>query len=98
MLIEEMIDSDKVQKAVSIFCSNSYWKEFYTNAPSAACTEYIKAQFVYSIFQEPENIKEVDEDLESQFELMDWKYLYRYAGKNPSRVKYLKKIKELESQ
>ena len=90
MELDEMI-----KKALDLFLANPYWKEYYDNAPSEACREHIELDFVYSTFFGPDSIDELNEAIEEQFTLEDWKYLYKYAGNNPFKSTCRAKIKEL---
>ena len=83
---------EKIRNAMKIFMQNKFFKEYYENAPTDACKKYIEYEFVYSIYLEPENIKELNEKLEEEFGLEDWRHLYRYSGINPFRGKCRRKI------
>lgn len=92
-----MIDYNKMQEAISLFCSNPYWKEFYEEAPSTKCKRHIELGFYYSHFYADKDLDKVYEEqrkIESQLDLAEWKHLLKYSGNNPWCGKCKKMIKD----
>lgn len=85
----------KTETALKKFMENDYWKEYYESAPSEECREYIKREFVGSLY--PDAGEEADtKALEPTLKADDWRHLLKYAGNNPFRPYCRKKIRELE--
>ena len=89
--------AEKTEKALEQFLKNDYWKEYYDTAPSDECREYIKREFVGSIYPdagEEGNARALEPTLSAD----DWRHLLKYAGNNMFRPYCKKKIAELESK
>ena len=89
--------SEKTEKALKTFLKNEHWKEYYETAPSDECREYIKREFVGSLYGnagEESDRKALEPTLSAD----DWRHLMKYAGNNPFRPYCRKKIAELESK
>ena len=89
----------KVDAAVEFFVRNPFWRKFYENAPSEPCRRRVALDFYFSTFwddaHEDEAFFREMEKTEAELGLEDWKYLLKYQGNNPGRVKIRKKIEEL---
>ena len=96
------MDKSKVEAARELFSENSYWDDIYENAPSDACKEYLALTFYFSTFwdeaHEDEEFYKAMQEVQEKLELDDWKYLLKYQGNNPGRVKIKQKIKELSGE
>ena len=90
-----MTKTNKMQEAVAEFTKNPYWQKYYEQAPSEGCKQHIALTFCYSLYGEPANIKERKAELEKNFTVTDWKYLYDHEGNNPFKAKCKRKINEL---
>ena len=94
-----MVDEKKVKAAVEFFMHNEFWKKVYEEAPSDKCRESYALTFYASTFiddaREDEDFFKKRDDVEDQLDLEDWKYLYKYQGNNPGKLKIKNKIKEL---
>ena len=87
------------KRVLEEFLENPFWKEYYEDAPSDVCKEYIQYEFLYSDNEEYEDeAVEILHGLEDKLGLEDWKHLEKYAGNNPFRGKCRERIKELEAK
>lgn len=91
-----MLNEKKINAAVEEFTKNPHWKAYYEQAPSEACKRYIALEFYYS-----ENLGEIEDydaykaekkRLQGEFTHEDWAHLYKYAGNNPLKAFYRKKM------
>lgn len=89
--------ASKTETALKTFLKNDYWKEYYETAPSDACREYIKREFVGSLYMDAGEEGDT-KALEPTLSADDWRHLLKYAGNNPFRPYCRKKIAELESK
>lgn len=93
---------DLIDKALTVFLKNDYWREYYETSPSEECKRYIEREFAesYLFFIDEcfEHVAEKDsrKALEHTLSINDWKHLLKYAGNNPFRGYCKNKIKELE--
>lgn len=96
------MDKSKVEAAKELFSENSYLNDMYENAPSEECKERIALTFYYSTFwdeaHDDEEFFKALQDVEDKLDVEDWKYLLKYQGNNPGRVKIKQKIRELSGE
>ncbi len=82
-----------MQKSVSSFVENRFWKEYLESAPSKCCKQYIKLEFYYSDISyanDEQELAAVTMSIELQKQLLslaDWKYFEGYAGNTPFKTK-----------
>lgn len=97
--LTERLSFEKAKnKALVDFIRNPHWKEYYEEAPSDVCKEYIKYEFLFSDTDEyEEKVAQVLRELEDRFTVDDWKHLIKYCGNNPFKSRCRAKIKELEA-
>lgn len=91
-----------MEKALAAFMKNPFWREYLETAPSEQCKEYIKLEFYYSDLtiagsDERDEVAKAMQQYESQFSVLDWKHLQKYAGNNPFWIKCKQKVEELSS-
>ena len=100
-----MVFTDKqIKSAVETFRENEYWREYYDNAPSDDCRKYIAFKFCHSLhvinsgeYGKTEQVENEYKRLEEKLKLNDWRWLYRYSGNNPERIKFKQKIDEMKN-
>lgn len=98
-----MQNNEALEKAVSSFIENPYWKEYLESAPSEQCKEYIMLEFYYSdlAFEEndyKEEASQAMEQLKSGFSVRDWEHLMKYAGNTPFKAECKEKIEKLNQK
>ena len=71
-----MVDRIAVKENLDSWLENPGWAEFWHQAPSPSCREYIAMQFYASETEEEEAFSEMDR-LEEQLGVEDLLYLYR---------------------
>lgn len=93
-----MIYAKDVQEAVTLFCQNPYWREYYDGAPTERLKEWIGYQFYYSSSGIPEDeVVECMRRLEEELNWQEWAYLLRYAGNSPYKATVQRKIEALRA-
>ena len=90
-----MLDTKAVLDCLAEWLENPYWGEYYNNAPSDLCKEYIETYFYASDTEDDDAFAKMDE-IEPKLSLEDWKYLLKYST-GPEKGKITKKIAELEA-
>ena len=97
-----MVDWKKVDAAVEFFCHNEFWEGVYKNAPSDECRKHYAMSFYFSTFwddaHEDEDFFRMRDEVDSRLNIEDWKYVLKYQGNNPGRVKIKQRIKKLEEK
>ena len=77
---------------LSEWLENPYWADYYYNAPSDFCKEYIAMDFYYSDTEDESVAADLDR-MEDRLTLADWKYLLQFST-GPERAKIQKRIEE----
>lgn len=90
-----MIDMDEVKTILDDTLENPYWAEYYNNAPSNKCREYIALEFYYSEYEDDETAEAMDA-IEEQLGVDDLRWLMKFCGNNPRKGILAKKIAALE--
>ncbi len=91
----------KKERILEKWLKNPAWREYYEQAPSEKCREFIALEFCYSEArcsdEESEEILREMRRTEETLELADWKHLFRYCGNNPRKKTIHDRMAELEA-
>ena len=87
--------TDEVKECLKEWLENPAWAEYYNDAPTDLCKEFIALEFYYSDTEDEETLAEM-EKLKEGFNVADYKHLYKYAGNGPEKGEYAQRIKELK--
>ena len=85
---------DRMDENLNEWLENPAWREYYEEAPSGKCREWIALEFRYSETEDEETALEMDR-MEEELSLEDWRHLYRYCGNNPRKKKIHDRIAAL---
>ena len=91
------MNTQEINKTLEAFLENPYWAEYYNNAPSLKCKEYIKLEFYYSDSEDEDIAAHMDE-MEKDFSLDDLKHLLKYCNNGPRKLALQKRIVELTAK
>ncbi|MBP5461984.1 MAG: hypothetical protein J6Y20_07655 [Lachnospiraceae bacterium] len=80
-----MVNADEVREGLNEWLENPYWADYYNNAPSEKCREYIALDFHYSD-TEDEEVAEAMDKVGETLSLEDWKYVYEHT-EGPERAR-----------
>ena len=89
-----MVDTNAVKANLEDWLQNPSWAEYYDNAPSDGCKEFIAMDFYASETEDEDAFRAMD-DLESSLSLEDLKYLYENS-EGPERARLAQKIRQLQ--
>ena len=79
-----MIDPHLVLDNLAEWIENPYWEDYYKNAPSDHCRDYIAMDFYASETEEDEAFEEMDRILH-ELDQKDIRYLFDHA-KGPEKA------------
>ena len=91
-----MIDWEKVRENLEEVLENPAWMEYYREAPSDKCREFIALEFYYSEYEEEETAEEMDR-LEAELDIPDLRHLMAWCGNNPRKGILDRMIREKEA-
>ena len=82
-----MKESKRIVEAMHKFGQNEYWRKRYTAAPSDACAEYIKYDYVNSYWGDllPEEMEAANKAVE-QMTSEDWQHIVDFAEIGPYKI------------
>ena len=93
-----MVRQSAIDNALSIYLQNPYWKRVYDEAPSKESRRHCALDFYNSwYFGSKDGIAE-QHRIEKNLTLEDWKYLMKYAGNSPFRLKCKENIERLSKE
>ena len=90
-----MPDRNKIRQNLQEWLKNPSWAEYYNNAPSARCREFIALEFWYSEYED-EEAGEIMDEIEGQMNAEELRHLMNYCGNNPRKGILARKIAEME--
>ena len=88
---------EEVREALEVFLRNPYWAGYYRQAPTERCRSFVALEFFYSEHGSEETGKAMDE-IEEEMNGEELRYLMKYCGNNPRKVKLARKIAEKERE
>ena len=92
------IDKKKMESAFQLYMKNPSWRDYYNNAPSEDCKNYIRFGWYRSQYGEPkdpEEFKKLRDLYWNKLSIKDWEYIRDHAGNSPFRKVCSDKIREL---
>ena len=93
-----MVRQSAIDNALEVYLKNPYWKKVYDAAPSEESRRYCALNFYNSwYFGSTDGIAE-QRKIEKNLTLEDWKYLLKYSGNNPFRIKCKENIERLSKE
>ena len=92
-----MIGKNEIQSTLQDWLRNPSWKEYYDEAPSDRCREFIALEFYYSDTEDEKAAQEMDR-IEAELNVEDLQHLAKYAGNNPRKAALLRRIETLQKK
>lgn len=86
------------KKALKAFLQNEYWREYYENAPSDTCKEYIELGFLWSKYARNGDENDRPPRFKGELDINDLQYLHDHEGNNRMKYNYKKKIDALKAK
>lgn len=91
-----MIDMDRVRENLEEWLENPAWAEYYRDAPSGLCRQFIALHWYYSDCEDEEAGAEMDRIEQEELDIPDLRWLMKYSGNNPWKKRLQDRIRELE--
>lgn len=90
-----MVRQSAIDNALSVYLKNPYWKEVYDAAPSEESRRHCALDFYNSWYMGNKDGVAEQRRIEKKLNLEDWKYLLKYSGNNPFRIRCMENIERL---
>ena len=91
------MDTRAVKGNLEEWLENPSWAEYYREAPSDQCREFITLEFYYSEYEDDEAAEAMDR-IEGGLGIDDLRHLMAWCGNNPRKGALARKIREMEEK